>query len=108
MTHQEIDARSLEYHRLAVERIEGDPELLGKAFALLDHWDKVAPHESRQEWREILSKPWEEARRIILEDSDEGQRVRQSSPLPCLLTKEEREGIAEVFWDMAECRRQAG
>ena len=96
-THQMIDERSLEYHKLAVDKIDNDSSLLLKAKNLLKSWDSTAPHPSRGEWRDILSLPWSEAKKIILENTDNGRRIRQTSPLSCLLSQDERGRIAKRY-----------
>ena len=45
---------------------------------------------ARREWKEILSRPWTQVREILLEDSDEGQRLRSSKPFAGIVTEEER------------------
>jgi hypothetical protein len=44
--------------------------------------------------------PWEEVRRILLEESDEGQRLRQTDPFCGILTPAER-------WEIYRKEREA-
>jgi len=104
-THADIDLRSLEFHKHVVVKIENDPSLKKKAFEILDRWTAVSPHRSRKEWRDILSLPWSKAKEVILEDTENGRRIRQTSPLPCLLSKEERGDIAKRWLSEEEKKR---
>ncbi len=45
---------------------------------------------SAQEWLTILDQPWEEIRAVLLDDGDEGQRLRQTDPFCGILTPAER------------------
>ena len=50
------------------------------------------------EWQEILKRPWPEIRCIMLDDTDEGQRLRSSSPFAGVLSPRQRWQILQ------ECR----
>jgi hypothetical protein len=90
-THQEIDRRSLEMVRRIVAKIDADPERRG-----LEHAKRVCNRwvtqgiASAREWQTLLQEPWETVRSILLDDSDEGQRLRQTDPFCGILTPAER------------------
>jgi hypothetical protein len=90
-THQDIDRRSLEMVRRIVAKIDADPERRG-----LDHAKQVCQRwvtqgiVSAREWLTILEKPWDEIRTILLDETDEGQRLRQTDPFCGILTASER------------------
>ena len=90
--HPHIDARVLDMARLIVQKIEEDPTRFEIAYENLarerDHWGTLS--RARQEWLELLKRPWAEIRAILLDDSDEGQRLRSSHPFSGLVTDEER------------------
>lgn len=90
-THQAIDRRSLEMARRIVEKIDADPhrEGLEHARRVCARWVERGNIPAR-EWMAILERPWPEIRRILLEDSDESQRLRQSDPFCGILTPTER------------------
>jgi hypothetical protein len=90
-THQEIDRRSLEMVRRIVAKIDADPERRGLAHAkrVCERWIGQGIVSAR-EWLPLLDKPWEEIRAILLEESDEGQRLRQTDPFCGILTPSER------------------
>ena len=90
-THQEIDRRSLEMVRRIVAKIDADPERqgLGHARRVCERWVAQGIRSAR-EWLTLLDKPWEEMRAILLDESDEGQRLRQTDPFCGILTPEER------------------
>ena len=94
--HPHIDRRGLARARLVVEQIDAQPTLLNIAHENLAKWRKsrggtlTAAH---QEWERILERPWEEVRAILVEESDEGQRLRSSNPFAGIVTEEERLAI---------------
>ena len=93
-THQAIDRRSLEMTRRIVEKIDADPDRAGFAHAktVCRRWVEQGNVPAR-EWLSILERPWEEVRVILLDESDEGQRLRQSDPFVGILTPQERWAI---------------
>jgi hypothetical protein len=90
-THQQIDRRSLEMVRRIVAKIDADPERRG-----LEHAKRVCERwiaqgiVSAREWRTILQRPWNEVRVLLLDETDEGQRLRQTDPFCGILTPAER------------------
>ena len=93
--HPHIDARVLDMTRLSVERIDADRSRLDIAYENLERererWGKLCP--ASEEWVELLKRPWPEIRTILLEESDEGQRLRSSHPFTGLISDEERDAI---------------
>ena len=79
--HTRHDEQSLLLTRAALDGLRAQPEALRDVLATLDHWDRVAPPESkplRDRWRRILaSSDWS----ILLDTSSEAQQLRQASPL---------------------------
>ena len=45
---------------------------------------------ANEEWEQILKRPWREIREILLEESDEGQRLRSTHPFRGIVTEEKR------------------
>lgn len=97
-THQEIDRRSLEMVREIVRRIDADPERRGLAHArqVCDRWVRDGIRSAR-EWQVLLDLPWERVREVLLDESDEGQRLRQTDPFCGILRPEERWKIYREF-----------
>lgn len=93
-THQQIDRRSLRMVRAIVAKIDADPDLRGleHAKSVCRRWVERGNVPAR-EWLGILARPWEEVRSLLLEESDEGQRLRQSDPFCGILTRQERWAI---------------
>lgn len=93
-THQAIDRRSLEMARRIVEKIDADSDRAGfqRAKEVCRRWVAQGNAPAR-EWLTILERPWDEVRAILLDDSDEGQRLRQSDPFVGILTPQERWAI---------------
>ena len=90
--HPHIDARSLDMARIVAERIDADPSLFNIANQNLKRWRRLHGKLSRanEEWVEILKRPWSKIREILLEESDEGQRLRSTAPFVGIVTEEER------------------
>ena len=100
MGHDLIDRRSLELNRLVAEKIRQQPELMDLVRNRLERTlSEARLSESSKgalrEWQTILSThSSNEVLEILTEDSDEGQRLRQSSPFSGILSQRER---LEVF-----------
>jgi hypothetical protein len=98
--HRVAEARSLALHALAARRISADARLLERAKATLARW--LARYGDRPpaaliEWRDLLQQPWHVVAARATELSEEGARLRQSSPLATLLSKAERRRVHEAF-----------
>jgi hypothetical protein len=98
--HDRIDRRSLELHRLVAEKIRQQPGMMDFVREKLNR----SLSESRlsesckdalREWQTLLAcRSTEEVLDIITEDSEEGQRLRHSTPFSGILSQPER---MEVF-----------
>lgn len=88
--HRLHDLQSLMLHAEAVKLLREDPSLTGRLLATLDRWEQRGDINSRplhDRWRGIVKRgDWEAA----LARTDEGQQLRQASPLPTLLPEETR------------------
>ena len=90
------EERSLALHAAAVRRIREDPRALRQARSTLERWiDRYGgnPPKALAEWSRILELPPERIEEIVLDRSEEGDRMRKSSPLSTLVTREERRRI---------------
>jgi len=98
--HQFVDQRSLELNRLIAEKIRAEPNLIRRAYDFIERHLRSTDvsnsgQEAIREWKEILdSRPLPNVLLILTEKSDEGSRLRQSSPFAGIITPEER---AEIF-----------
>ena len=90
-THQGIDRRSLTMARRIVAKIDGDPSRAGleRAREVCTRWVGRG-NAPAKEWMTILQRPWSEIRSILLDDSEEGNRLRQNDPFCGILTPVER------------------
>jgi len=97
--HRLIDMRSLALARAVVEKIDADPRRAGlsKAKAVCEKWARRRHDPAALEWLEILKRPWEEVRAVLLDESEEGARLRQNSPFCGILTPKERWRIYRGF-----------
>jgi hypothetical protein len=98
-THQQIDERSLAMARAIVAKIDEDPARAGlaKARSVCERWHRTRPSAANQEWMEILKSPWEDIREVLLDESEEGKRRRQSDPFCGILTPQERWAIYRQY-----------
>ena len=107
-SHAFLDEFALAYHHAVAERLRAEPEaVLERARRNLNRWtdgDAFGPGDlaSLEEWRRILDEA-DVSRliEIITDASDDGQRLRSSSPLVGVLSSEERLEI------LAACEQRA-
>ena len=99
-SHRLLEARSLAMHAVIARKIERDPKLLAIAHRNVERWRtrwKDAPPAWLAEWQEVLKQPWQHVAALITEPSENGARLRQSSPFAGILTNEERWRVHEAF-----------
>ena len=96
-SHAFLDDFALAYHRVVAERLSAEPEaVLERARQNLNRWaegDAFGPGEgaSLEEWRGILDEAdVDRLIEIMTDPSEEGQRLRSSSPFVGTLSPEER------------------
>lgn len=80
--------------RRVASGLAAHPEWIEQAKSNLSRWAALnhdAPRLLRcyEEWRLILERPVEEVRAILTAETDEGQRLRQSTPFAGVLTPQE-------------------
>lgn len=98
--HRVADARSLALHVLAARRIAKDPRLLGRARDTLVRWLErygERPPAALLEWKALLERPWGEVAARATALTEDGARLRQSSPLATLLAEDERRRVYDAF-----------
>ncbi len=107
-SHTFLDDFALAYHRAVAERLRREPEsVIAHARRNLNRWlDGGAVEDggaqALEEWQAILDSPdIERLIAIITDESDEGQRLRSSSPFAGTLTPEQRLEI------LAACEQRA-
>ena len=95
--HPEIDRKVFELTKIAVAKIDRDPSLVQIGLDNIERWTRQKGGYlplCHAEWKTLIeTRPWVELRRLLLEDSDEGQRLRSSHPFKGLVTATEREAI---------------
>jgi len=98
-THQEIDRRSLVLAGRIVSLIDADPDRKGllKARGVCERWYRENPVPAIGEWMKILQNDWSAVRIVLLDDSEEGRRLRQSNPFCGILSPRERWAIYREF-----------
>lgn len=102
MTHEQIDKRSMAMALAVVELVDGDPGRSGlvRARATCERWlREYGPDPNVAEWHGILKREWSEIRRVLLDPSEEGTRLRQNSPFAGVLPPRQRWDIYRRFRD---------
>ena len=99
--HRKLEERSLALHREIAQRIRRNPDLLTKVHERLSkdiHSGRfsISLTDAMQEWLEILkSNSVEQVLELLVDDSQNARRLRQSTPFAGILTQEERRRILE-------------
>ena len=98
-THQAVDRRSLLLAQEIVKKIEKCSlyDEIDRAISRCERWYNIHKLESIKEWLNILDKPWDEIKKVLLDQSENGQRLRQSNPFCGVLTNKERWSIYRRF-----------
>lgn len=102
-SHREIDARSLEIHRLIAAKLRRHPDLFRKVRDNIARFRVIVAPGSQgyiEAWAELVGAGMEVALAVATEDSEYGREMRQSSPFGGVLTHQER------FAFLREWRRQ--
>ena len=94
VSHEVLDAISLEMGRRVAQRLREQPELIRVAQENLDRWTRLnsnAPSLLRcySEWRAILNRPIEGICTILVSDDQASRRLRQNSPFAGVLNARE-------------------
>jgi hypothetical protein len=96
-SHAFLDDFALAYHRVVAERLRAEPEaVLERARRNLSRWAEgdafgAGEQASLEEWQGILGEAdVDRLIKIMTDTSDEGQRLRSSSPFVGALSPEER------------------
>lgn len=100
MSHLDLDRRSLEMAREIARRLRANPELIQIARDNLDRWskrnaDRPSLMAAYEEWQQLLDLPVEDVCAALTAETDEGQRLRQNSPFPGVLSPQEVWAIKE-------------
>jgi len=106
MNHRLQDDISLELGRRVAARLRASPELVSVARENLARWSRLnadAPSLLRcyAEWRQILERPIGDICEVLRAENEEGQRLRQNSPIAGVLSP------AEVWEIKSRLRRHA-
>lgn len=102
-SHQFLDRLALSFHLAVAARLAAAPEfVLNQARENLNRWLALHSPDSRpaaalREWQELIETA--NLNRLLaamIEDSDDGQRLRQSSPFVGVLSADEREELIRL------------
>ena len=98
-THRDIEDRSRAMMIAIVDKIEADPDKKGlqKARSVCEHWMEMHDNPYIKKWQDILNDRWENIKKILTEDSEEADSLRQCNPFCGILTPKERWNIYREF-----------
>jgi len=93
--HAWIDERSRALHGRIVEKLREQPSLVSVAVENLDLWERLRGGDpALDEWRTLLdATPLPELLRLLTDESENADRLRQSSPFAGILTEQERTAV---------------
>ncbi|MGH2846405.1 MAG: hypothetical protein ACRDL0_10400 [Thermoleophilaceae bacterium] len=91
--HDRARARSLAYHRVVAERLQ--KPMVDEARHVVFRWREQGRIDPRyaDRWEQLLDQPVPEVRRALVDESVEGDDLRQSSPFAGMLSEPERRRI---------------
>ena len=92
-THQQIDARSRAMHALVAAKIRANPALFEHVKATLARWRVIVSASSQPyliEWERLANEGVEPCLIFAVENSEQADVMRQSSPFTGILTNAER------------------
>ncbi|MDR0563828.1 MAG: hypothetical protein LBG78_02670 [Azoarcus sp.] len=93
MNHIQIDARSLDMHRLITAKIHSNPALFNKVLPTILRWRNTVSPSSLpylNEWETLVQQGMDTALAKATEDSESARALRQSTPFVGILTPKER------------------
>jgi hypothetical protein len=99
LSHQWLDLANLEMCRAIARKVRRDPGLMRIPRANLRRWRRKLGYwpPAYREWEAILRhNPPGRVLRILTQDNDEGQRLRQSDPFVGILTEQERAACLQL------------
>ena len=96
--HEVIDERSLELHGVIARELRADPAKLDLVVAWIQRFlddpeYSIHSKDALSEWLEIIRQGLPRVLAALLDASEEGQRMRQSSPFAVLMPQDERARI---------------
>jgi hypothetical protein len=98
--HSFLDRRSLAFHVAIAEKLRPDPRLLEKVCdrlrsMLSDNRVSISTRDAYREWLDFIEgHSFEEVLDLLVDPSEEGTRLRQTTPFAGILSRTEREAIA--------------
>lgn len=87
-THDVLDRRSLALHRLIVEQVRANPDLMNKVRGNLDRWATTASPSSQpyvNAWRKLLEQGDEAILQAAIATGENANAMRQASPFAGVL-----------------------
>ena len=95
--HARVEGRSLAMHRVIAEKLRNNPGLLEAAGENIRRWRRQGVDVTAfAEWEAILGRGVAETVRVLTDPSEEGTRLRQSTPFTGVLTPAERRRFYEA------------
>ncbi|MDA8327399.1 MAG: hypothetical protein M0Z83_00330 [Betaproteobacteria bacterium] len=92
-THQTLDRRSLALHRIAVKNVLDNPLLFNEIRKTLDRWLVIVAKSSQpyvRQWDDLANQGIDVFLAKAVEESEDGNAMRQSSPFGVAISNKER------------------
>jgi len=92
-THQVLDQRSLELHRLIAAKLQQEPGLFVAVRENLAHWSATVSAGTQPyiaEWRNLADQGMAACLAVATQESEHAAALRQASPFAGILTHKER------------------
>lgn len=98
-SQQWIHRFTLDFHRLALQRLREQPQLIERALQTLDRWEQSGAQAGsqiyRDEWRDLLRAGVAGIEAGVCKDADHAATLRSMSPLGFVLTEQERLAVRQ-------------
>ena len=97
--HERIDRRSLALHQAVAAKLRAQPSLIDIARENLNRWAATAGRSAPylDEWRRILDGPLDDVLRLIEQEGERMNALRQCSPFAGVLEPKERWAVYARF-----------
>jgi hypothetical protein len=92
-THQEIDQRSRDLHRLIADKLRANPDLFARVGRTITRWQAQVSRSALpylDQWAQLFEQGMDACLAVAEEDSQRADALRQCSPFTGILTNEER------------------
>lgn len=100
--HEVIEERSLELHQVVARELRADPDRLNRVTEWIERFladpdYSVQGKDALTEWKDLIGQGLPRVLATLINESETGRRLRQSSPFAVIMPQEERMEIFEKY-----------